>query len=278
MAPPCSSGFLTRSLVRIPGSGSAGRAAGGILFDLSKVSTLAAAIPMPKTLPSALRPAPTDATPGETAFQTSMKKNQVDEVWKSRQGSEPNAPTTQHQQTASTASNGPRKRSLSQSNDHTGKRNTNEHVTLPQRGNVNAAVPHVGHAIILSGRVILAPQRQLPSAVSQPLQTNVQQATPTPQMVSAQQPTTRTPHGVVVQQESLVQQGTPVHQVFLMQQQTLPPSCAMNVISLTEVARESEKLRKENATLQRQLSLFKQLFRNKERLTSVVRTLGIAVV
>lgn len=44
-----------------------------------------------------------------------------------------------------------------------------------------------------------------------------------------------------------------------------------------QVLSERDQLRQQNAELKHRLSLFQQLFRNKERLTSVVRTLGIKV-
>ena len=53
MVGPVDTGELVRSLVRIPGSGHV-RSAGTICLDLARVSTLAASVPVPQTLPPAL--------------------------------------------------------------------------------------------------------------------------------------------------------------------------------------------------------------------------------
>lgn len=64
MTGPVDTGDLVRSLVRIPGSGHV-RSAGTICLDLSRVSTLAALVPVPQTLPPALvsykQPSPRNA-------------------------------------------------------------------------------------------------------------------------------------------------------------------------------------------------------------------------
>ncbi|XP_027214724.2 uncharacterized protein [Penaeus vannamei] len=55
MVGPVDTGELVRSLVRIPGSGH-DRSAGSTCLDLARVSTLAASVPVPQTLPPALMP------------------------------------------------------------------------------------------------------------------------------------------------------------------------------------------------------------------------------
>lgn len=53
MVGPADTGELVRSLVRIPGSGY-DKSAGSACLDLARVSTLAASVPVPQTLPPAL--------------------------------------------------------------------------------------------------------------------------------------------------------------------------------------------------------------------------------
>ncbi|XP_047479514.1 uncharacterized protein LOC125032433 isoform X2 [Penaeus chinensis] len=53
MVGPVDTGELVRSLVRIPGSGY-DKSAGSACLDLARVSTLAASVPVPQTLPPAL--------------------------------------------------------------------------------------------------------------------------------------------------------------------------------------------------------------------------------
>ncbi|XP_063601308.1 uncharacterized protein LOC134785305 isoform X2 [Penaeus indicus] len=65
MVGPVDTGELVRSLVRIPGSGH-DKSAGSVCLDLARVSTLAASVPVPQTLPPALlsqkQPPPQDQT------------------------------------------------------------------------------------------------------------------------------------------------------------------------------------------------------------------------
>lgn len=52
----------------------------------------------------------------------------------------------------------------------------------------------------------------------------------------------------------------------------------MSPTTIAQLLQERNSLRQENQVLQQHLSLFHQLFRNKEKLTSVVKQLGINVV
>lgn len=56
----------------------------------------------------------------------------------------------------------------------------------------------------------------------------------------------------------------------------IPPG--IKTISLSDVVQQTYILRNENAELQARLALFKQLFMNKQKLISVVRTLGLTVI
>ena len=55
------------------------------------------------------------------------------------------------------------------------------------------------------------------------------------------------------------------------------PPINLSKASLAELIKERDNLRKENQELQKRLALFQQLFRDKKRLTSVVKHLGVNV-
>ena len=58
------------------------------------------------------------------------------------------------------------------------------------------------------------------------------------------------------------------------QSETSPP-VSLDKASLSVLMRERDNLKRENKELQRRLSLFQQLFKDKKRLTSVVKRLGV---
>ena len=55
------------------------------------------------------------------------------------------------------------------------------------------------------------------------------------------------------------------------------PSSSPEIISLEAVLQELHNLKEENVTLQRKVGLFQQVFRNKEKLISILKHLGITV-
>ncbi|XP_066948203.1 uncharacterized protein [Macrobrachium rosenbergii] len=66
--------------------------------------------------------------------------------------------------------------------------------------------------------------------------------------------------------------------VSLQPQTSSPPSINFSgAASLSQLIKERDNLRKENQELQKRLSLFHQLFKDKRRLTSVVKRLGVNV-
>lgn len=340
MAPPYSAGILARSLVRVTGSGR-GNPQDSVLCDLSRVSSLAASVPMPRNLPPALlRP------PGELP---------VDTLRNPRLGT-----STQHEQQTTVhpaeVASGQRKRPRSQAfpDDETysgskiskpdvvfSKSQMNQLSSVPviqaglqnlQQTRPTPQVVEQNHLQINPAPRVIVAQNPLQQTTSAPQvllvqqnqsqqttpayqvfmvqlpsvsQNQVQQARPTPQAAMTQlqnllPQTSTVPKVVVAQLQNLLPQTITLPQVAVAQQQPLQQSnfapqinpealqaiqeqlqafspSLGRCISLSEVVQESKQLREENDTMRKQLSLFRQLFQNKERLASVAKRLGVAV-
>ena len=89
-----------------------------------------------------------------------------------------------------------------------------------------------------------------------------------------------TPQQVMSQASRLVSVSTPVGPVLFLplqaQTQSSPP-LALNEASLSQLIQQRNNLRQENQDLQQRLSLFQQLFKDKKRLASVIKRLGVEV-
>ncbi|KAK7068133.1 hypothetical protein SK128_024287 [Halocaridina rubra] len=192
MVAPHETGALVRSLVRVPGSGS-DRNAGSDCLDLARVSTLAAAIPVPKTLPAALASAKAPPKPLESRNEKLIGK------------------------TAPVSGDGDRKRSLESSPVSMTKRTRLVYMTPEQVMNNANRIVTMSTA---SGPVLFMPLQAPSPSTSQP---SVSEAT------------------------------------------------------ITQLVQERNNLMQENQMLQRQLLLFQQLFKDKKRLGSVVKRLGVQI-
>lgn len=90
-----------------------------------------------------------------------------------------------------------------------------------------------------------------------------------------------TPQQVMSQANRVVPLSTPAGPVlFLASQPQTPnsPPITLSEASIAQLIQERNSLRQENLALQQRLSLFQQLFKDKKRLGSVVKRLGVNVV
>ena len=203
MVAPYVTGGIVRSYVRITGSGR-DRAAVAESLDLSNVSQLAASVPVPQTLPEALRKPQVDLSPA--------------------QANKPGANTVVV---------------------HDGV------VKLSESNKRPNAIPPTESA----------PKRTRFNVVHSPAQQVVNQQRKTMFVQTSDGPAILVPvHGNQTQSPSQPQSGSSV-----------------GIISPGELIRERDNLRRENLHLRRRLHVFQQLFKDKNRLASVVKRLGVEV-
>ncbi|XP_042226253.1 uncharacterized protein LOC121869130 [Homarus americanus] len=227
MVAPYFEGNLTRSLVRIPNS-RANRSLESVITDLSRVSSLAAMVPIPRTLPAALH----QRQPPQVEFIIPEGKA---------------APSTASSSTIAANASPPSARPNIESTPVAPSvmRTAYTNINIPTTSN-KRPVPQT------------SPGATSGTGGSPP--TKRARAVQETQMNSSQASGFSGPLVVM-----------PVYNIPLQQ------GVAVTYCSPQDLLQERNQLRNQNLALKQRLSLFQQLFRNKERLTSVVRTLGIQV-
>lgn len=238
MVAPHDTGDLVRSLVRVPGSGY-NRTAGSVCFDLGRTSTLAATVPVSPVLPPALTGPRTAQSAGPSISQ-------------------------KHQLNASSK--------------------------LGSNIGVNSGILKTG-AAIPSSTVATSRKRPCPQ---EPSVENTSPVNAESSATGSRQPITMegllaskrarivclTPQQVAEHSRNIVQVSTPSGPMLFLplpQQLLANTPVGLTPATIAQLLQERNNLRQENQVLQQQLSLFQQLFRNKERLTSVVKRLGVNV-
>lgn len=83
-----------------------------------------------------------------------------------------------------------------------------------------------------------------------------------------------TPKQVDQHADSIVRIHTTSGPLLLFNNKKLPQNVVDSAPDVAQLLQERDRLRQENEFLQCKVSLFQQLFRNKERLTSVLKRLG----
>ena len=215
MVAPHDTGDLVRSLVRVPGSGFDYQTAGSKCLDLARASSLAASVPVPATLPSAL------ATPVVKNKEASSRTSAV--KLGSQDGVTAGILPRTAGSTVTTTTTTMNKRVLDDADD------TSSVEPIPKRGRI----------------VFMTPEE---------LSKNASRVVPL-----------NTPAGPV-----LLLTAQPASEISR--------PIRLDQLTLSELIKEKEKLKRENAELKRRLNLFGQLFKDKKRLTSVVKRLGVGVV
>lgn len=238
MVAPHDTGDLVRSLVRVPGSGS-DRAAGSVCFDLGRTSTLAAAVPVSLELPSALTGTrTTKPTEANTSSQNQQNaKNKLTDNVKAE-------PVILRNETSVPSS------SMSQIGGTSRKRPCPQQ-TSSVCGRTESSTPGSSQPVTGEGLPVNKKARivcMIPEQIGED-PSNLEMLKSSAPMLILQLP------------------------------QHLLKSAPLVMIPETvgQLLQERNNLRQENQILQQQLSLFRQLFRNKERLTSVVKRLGVKV-
>ena len=232
MVAPHETGDVVKSLIRIPGSGK-DRTLPSECCDLSKVSALAAAVPVDTLPPVLAQP----QAAGETSDTVEMSNRSS---YKNKQerpkslASEFGSRTNPRQQPAQSRriQNAPRNNSLA--------KRTGRHG-LPS--------PKKPRQIVANSREPNSSNLQMPSTSS----------TAQLPMNSTSQPQ----YGRYLQPQQSIQQG---HLSFLQ-------TGFMTTITLSQALEELGVLQSQNAELRKRISLFQQLFQDKKRLASVVNTL-----
>lgn len=213
MVAPHETGDLVRSLVRVPGSGS-DRSAGSECLDLARASTLAASVPVPKTLPAAL------ASP--KVPQQSKNEKLVGQTGPAADVLGGNSSSANGRSNT----NGDRKRQRPEEPAETG--NFSSESSAPKRP-----------------RIVYMTPEQVLSHASRMVSVSTAAG---PLLFLPLQPSTS----------------------------NSPPS-SLREASVSQLIQERNTLRQENQVLQQQLALFQQLFKDKKRLGSVVKRLGVKI-
>lgn len=249
MAPPYSSGFLVRSLVRVSGSGRDSTAS-ATQIDLSNVSSLAATVPVTHPLPRQLLLPP----------NTTEKNCKTPPQWNA--------------EILSPSQDGVNKSSLARQQQHT--------ATAQARKQQKTAIAHTRVTAKNLGKRMRDQNPEDEAQMHQPRHKirkceNVSQgrnANTSPAVLSHD--------GLAIFLPAQGQQLNLVPYTFLVnptqtQHQNPPIPTSNKCISVLDVLHECKALKEEIAELQAKLSLFKQLFMNKQKLISVVRTLGLNI-
>ena len=208
MVAPHNTGDLVRSLVRVPGSGTE-KSAGSECLDLSKVSSLAASVRVPQTLPPAL------ATP--KILQPQQLKS-VNEKLETEQGV--NAGISRKRPCPSD----------SPPSSHADNSTTTSHTNIAKKVRIQYRVQYMTKEEILN------------------------------------------------QPGTVVPMNTPAGPILYLRPHTTNVHPNLTNATLTQLIAERDRLREENRQMQQRLNLFQQLFKDKERLGSVVKRLGVNVV
>ncbi|KAG7167953.1 putative protein TPRXL isoform X2 [Homarus americanus] len=247
MVAPHDTGDLVRSLVRVPGSGS-DRSAGSVCCDLARASTLAASVPVSTTLPPALMGSRTPKTtePNTQENQTSVKNKLGGSV-----GVQSGVLKSSENVSAATSTAPSQEGAASRKRPRTEEPGNTESSSSTSSGSSGQVPSRADIEDLLANkraRIICMTPQQVAAHASN--------------IVSI--PSTQGAGSMLVLQ--------------LSQQSLNTAPLIMAPTSVAQLLQERNSLRQENQALQRQLSLFQQLFRNKERLTSVVKRLGVKVV
>ena len=258
MVAPDESGVLSRSLVRVPGSGS-DRSATPVSCDLGRVSSLAAMVPINPNLPDIITRHGAPASIPRTLTEA--------EVTVDKLGSQLSGPVrrVRVRTTSSQPYQVPRR---------TGDQTTPSGTTAPF-----PLIPP-------------PPQAELPPNFSADRRARIRYLTPEEAMRRAPNILhVNTQHGPVlfmpVQSEGSKLhraqvisnpnvQARPVVQRVI-QEATPHQGPGLRIMTLEQLMKEQSDLRQENQDLNQQVSRFRQLFQNPERLVSVLRQLGIKV-
>lgn len=247
-----SAGHLTRSLVRIPNS-RVDRTATAVIFDLSRVSSLAASVPISHAIPSALQHQSSSCVPvnakGHAAAPTT---------------SEPPPRASGIQAAVATASGPSPRASGGQAAAATApsrKRAIKKPITVARSG--KRSRPGVPQQVNTASAGDQPPTKKAKVVQKLPGQAGVRTSLPNQVLATSVGNTRSQPTSA----------GAPPVMVAA-HNHLLQPALVMTSHQLLQ---ERDQLRHENLALKQQLSLFHMLFRNKEKLKSVVRTLGIQV-
>lgn len=266
MVAPHSTGHLYRSLVRVPNSG-ADRAAADVIFDLSRVSSLAATVSVSQTLPSALQHRlslsdPENAKGQATSITAVRPCSRLNGGQSIRATASRPSPRDSASQTAPVTASRPRSVRGGQAAPATAsssKTATTKANTLPRCGKRT----HLGESQQVN---------TTPAECDQPPTKKAKSLRKLPGQDDAR---ASTAHVTLPQRNASSQPlSAGAAPAMLPVQSHLQPAVVM---TLQQLLQELNLLRYKNQALKQQLSLFHILFRNKEKLTSIVRTLGIQV-
>ncbi|XP_066983126.1 uncharacterized protein [Macrobrachium rosenbergii] len=254
MVVPYSTGYLVRSLVRVPGSGN-DRQADPVMLDLSNVSPLAATVPVSRTVPSALSRTNQVTPPPPSPPSGKLTSN---------------APLLSEASSAAAAGASPVNASSLKREREEGHQyqSSTPAAKVPRKDSISSGRPEAPSQL---GAPVSHPRREVlhPTAQRQehlPLQV-VQVAIALPVVVPQQAQSTagsnRPQHRVVLACNGVRIVTAEPSSTY---QATAPPSPVSDGCSTEVLLEEVNNLKRENEELNERLKKFQNIFRNKDTL------------